>query len=120
HTRGLSVAEAKPALGQVVDVARRALGLERKTPPRRREVPMTEAFLCTLLGVCLERLGDIPGAIAVYSSGLAHDAMNPDLLTSRGIARLQTDPPGALSDLRRAVEAGTQSVWPYYVLAEEA
>lgn len=116
----MSPERANPILARAVEALRRGLSHVRPLPPRQRQFPEVESLIVCMLGLCLERLGQTPEAIAVYDEFLTRYPANSDVLTFRGIARYNTDLEGALRDFWEAVQVGASSVWPYYFLAHHA
>jgi tetratricopeptide (TPR) repeat protein len=83
-------------------------------PPGRGQVSRP------ILGLCLERLGRQADAARVYDEALARDPNDPELLTSRALMRIETDPAGALRDSAKAAQLSAPSAWPYFILARYA
>lgn len=70
----------------------------------------------TLLGWCLEVLGEASRAADVYTQGLLADPRNEALLVSRGLL-LYGLTARAISDLEEVVDQESKIVWPYFALA---
>lgn len=119
-TRGMTSAQAKPILQSLVPILERSLRVSLTTPREKREIPDTDRHIITMLGLCYERLGNVKSALQLYNDGLARYPGDADLLTFRGLTLIDIDLPRALADCRRAVQAGSPSVWPYYFLAWDA
>jgi len=66
---------------------------------------------------CLERLGRFDEALSTYDAGIQRFPGNPELLTARGLLRLEHDMGGSIDDFRSAVKLFARSVWPYLELA---
>jgi tetratricopeptide (TPR) repeat protein len=112
--------EARPIFERIVSVLERALRVFLTTPKEQREIQVADRFIITMLGLVHERLGNVKTALRLYNDGLARYPNNAGLLTFRGLAQIDADLSAALSDCRRAVQAGTFSMWPYYFLARDA
>jgi tetratricopeptide (TPR) repeat protein len=66
---------------------------------------------------CLERLGRFDEALSTYDAGIQQFPGNPELLTARGLLRLEHNMGGSIDDFRSAVTLFARSVWPYLELA---
>lgn len=69
-----------------------------------------------LLAELYRETGDKPKAYFYYSRAIQLDPSNDALLTSRGMLMYGASP-GAIDDFEKAIQLGTQLVWPYFYLA---
>jgi tetratricopeptide (TPR) repeat protein len=119
-TREMRDAEAKPVLERIIAALNRALHQVRNLPPTRLYIPDVDRYIAPMLGLCLERLGRQADAARVYDEALARYPNDPELLTFRGLMRIESDPAGALRDSAKAAQLGAASAWPYFILARYA
>ena len=77
-----------PILNQAVPVLRRALAEFRALPPAERtETPdEADAHIAQALGLALERLGNVKGALAVYNDAITRNPRDGELIVARGLA----------------------------------
>lgn len=111
---------AEPVLKRVLAILQ---GAEERLAQDRHEphpIPDLSALIASAIGLCLERLGDVRGAVEAYDRGLALNPDHPELLTARGLALLHVDAERALADFRSATDRGAKLIWPWYILARQA
>lgn len=75
--------------------------------------------MVAILAWCYLALDDFENSYAVCNSGLTWEPDNRELLEIRG-ASAYGRAPGAIEDLRRSVQLGTNSVFPFVYLAHAA
>jgi tetratricopeptide (TPR) repeat protein len=119
-TRGVNDKEAAPLLREAANALRRAIAEHVALPPTERAQFPTDAYAAPALGLCLERLGDVRGAIAVYTDVLSRHPGDAELLMSRGLALYDQNRTAALADLNMAVRRGVRSILPFVILARQA
>ncbi len=120
RTTDLSDPEARPTLGRLVEVLKRAQAGLAGPHADQAEPPGLDAAVAIALGHCHERMGDGAAAVAVYSAALERHQHHADLLVSRGLARVGADDPNALLDFREALRWGARTIWPGYILSRQA
>jgi len=118
--RQMHPSHAKENFQRIVSVLERALRVFLTTPKEKREIPIGDRFIITMLGFVHQLIGNKETALRLYNEGLARYPNEPALLTFRGLAQIDVDRSSALSDFRIAVQAGARSRWAYYFLANEA
>src|SRR5260370_42154433 len=111
---------AKENFQRIVAVLERALRVLLTTPKEKREIPIGDRFIITMLGFVHQLIGNKETALRLYNEGLARYPNEPALLTFRGLAQIDVDRSSALSDFRIAVQAGSRTSWAYSFLANVA
>jgi tetratricopeptide (TPR) repeat protein len=119
-TREMSDAEARPILERIVATLNRAIQQLRTLPPGQLDILDVDRYIAPMLGLCLERLGRQGEADRTYDEALARYPNDPELVTFRGLMRIETDPTGALRDCAKAAQLGAASALPYFILARHA
>jgi tetratricopeptide (TPR) repeat protein len=120
RVRHLNDKEAKSILRRMVDVFQRAQAALAKLPPDQWEIPTLDASIAFALGLCLERLGDLPAALSVYTAALTQNPADSDLLVARGLAKYAKNTPEALQDFQAAVRSGASSIWAWHIMSRHA
>jgi tetratricopeptide (TPR) repeat protein len=118
--RDMSDSEAEPTLRRIVAVFQRAQAALAKLPPDQWEIPNLDASIAFALGLCHERLGDLPNALAVYTTALKHNPTDAELLVARGLARYGKSTAEALQDFQAAVRFDANSIWAWHILSRHA
>jgi tetratricopeptide (TPR) repeat protein len=118
--RQMRPGEASPIFQRVIPILERSLTVLLTTPRGQREIQDADLYIIAMLGFSHAQLGNVKTAVQLYSDGLARYPGDVSLLTLRGLARIDADLPKALGDCRKAVQAGSVSMWPYYFLAWDA
>lgn len=72
----------------------------------------------TLLGEALVRVGRTPEGVRVLNEALRQNPENPGALHFRAVARTDTEPRGAVQDLRDAIRVAPNRVESYRALAQ--
>lgn len=116
----LSEQERIRNLRHLVAALTKALEQVRLIPINERPVPRVESYIVCMLAHCLYLLEEPQRAQEVYETTLQRNPADAEVLTCRGIERLEGNHELALSDFRKAVKVGTASVWPYLILAKDA
>lgn len=106
----LSEKEARARHSRIVALLERLLDGVR---PSLQLTPALIAGAYTLLGSSQESLGNPAAARSAYDRALRRKPDYVEAWTARGLLRLESDPPGALSDFEQAIALGTTSLSPY-------
>lgn len=113
QVRGQSSSDARSKLGTVrVHLQRCWSLLERHHQPESEYPDLATGVGCAL-GVVLEELGDVAGAIKAYDRVISHSPHLSDAWGLRGFAYWSIDRGKALSDFREAIRRGSRSFVPY-------
>jgi tetratricopeptide (TPR) repeat protein len=120
RTRELSAKEAEPTLRRIAMVLERAEAALAVIPREQWEIPNLDGSIAFALGLCHERLGDLPNAIRVYNAGLKRNPSDGELLVARGLARYGKSTPEAFQDFQGAVRLGARSIWAWHILSRHA
>jgi tetratricopeptide (TPR) repeat protein len=108
---------ARPNLQRIVPILERSLKVFRTTPKEERELPDGDRHIVTMLGFCHQELGNVKTAVQLFDYGLARYPGDAILLYFRGLALIDIDFSRALADLRKVIQVGFRSIWPYYFVA---
>lgn len=120
RVRDLNAKEAAPTLRRMVAIYQRAQTALAKLAPEQWEIPDLDASIAFALGLCHERLGDLPAALATYTAALKHNPRDTELLVARGLAQYGKNTPAALQDFQAAVRFGASSIWAWHILSRHA
>ena len=108
---------ARPTLERIVAPLRRTLDKLIQNQAIETQTRAFMASIASILGLCLEWLGQNEAALKVYDQMLSREPNSPEALTMRGLARMKGDTNLAMEDLRRAIQNHTRSPWPFIIVS---
>jgi tetratricopeptide (TPR) repeat protein len=109
--------EARPTLERIREPLRRALDKAGKDNSYEAEMPGLFVGLGMTLGLCLEWLNNRQAAVQIYDLLLQRYPNESGVLTTRGLALLNTDDATALRDFEKAIRLNAQSPWPFIAVS---